>query len=232
MVLLWLPPCITDRVNNSEPNKCIWEPSLNREYVIVIASVGHHGSCIILLFCYIKVFIFMRKRAKTAPKISSMRRRSMDDCMDSNISTEACGSCVRITPAFVARNCSTTYNELTYDKKVSTISTSTMAYLHPNQNANIQARPKRVQRTKEEKEENKEKKAFITLSYIIIGYMICWVPFHIVFDISAINPEVVPEMVYTITFWLTYINSTINPFLYNFSCSEFRRAFKKILCRR
>ena len=75
----------------------------------------------------------------------------------------------------------------------------------------------------------KEKNIFITLSYIIFFYLICWVPFHFVFDISAINPALVPEYIYTFAFWLTYFNSTLNPFLYAYSNKEFRMAFKEVL---
>ncbi len=80
--------------------------------------------------------------------------------------------------------------------------------------------------------ENKEINIFITLSYIIFSYLLCWVPFHFVFDISAISPELVPEPIYTFTFWLTYFNSTLNPFLYAYSNKEFKQAFKKVVkCR-
>ena len=74
-----------------------------------------------------------------------------------------------------------------------------------------------------------EKKIFITLSYVILSYLACWVPFHVVFDIDAVDPSLVPETVFTITFWLTYFNSTLNPFLYAFSSKEFRTAFKMVL---
>lgn len=79
------------------------------------------------------------------------------------------------------------------------------------------------------KYERREAKVFKTLTYIIVGYIVCWVPFHIVFDISAIAPDIVPEKVYIATFWLAYLNSTINPFLYNFSSPEFKQAFKNIV---
>ncbi|KAK2188177.1 hypothetical protein NP493_142g03011 [Ridgeia piscesae] len=66
-------------------------------------------------------------------------------------------------------------------------------------------------------------------SLLIIWYLVSWVPFHVVFDISTIDPERVPELVYTITFWLTYFNSTLNPFLYAFSNKDFQNAFKRVI---
>ena len=79
------------------------------------------------------------------------------------------------------------------------------------------------------RKEDKEFKAFMMLSYILFSYLLCWVPFHVIFDISAIRPELVPEWLYITTFWLTYCNSTINPFVYAFTSSSFRSAFLKIV---
>lgn len=76
---------------------------------------------------------------------------------------------------------------------------------------------------------NQERKSFITLAYIIFSYLACWLPFHFVFDISAIDPDRVPEMIYTVTFWLTYFNSTINPFLYAYSNKDFQNAFRRVI---
>jgi hypothetical protein len=75
----------------------------------------------------------------------------------------------------------------------------------------------------------RDRKVFVTLTYIIIGYAILWLPFHIIFDIGIAHPGLVPEGVLNTAFWMTYFNSTINPILYNFSSSEFKKTFRKIL---
>lgn len=80
--------------------------------------------------------------------------------------------------------------------------------------------------------EERERKTFVTLSYIVLCYIVCWVPFHIVYDLSIIAPQIVPENLFTYTFWLTYVNSTLNPFLYAFSSNDMRRAVKDLVrCR-
>jgi hypothetical protein len=73
---------------------------------------------------------------------------------------------------------------------------------------------------------------FLTLTYVMVGYMICWLPFHVSFDLMAFDRTLVPERFYDVTYWLAYCNSTINPFLYNFSSPDFHRAFRKILRRK
>ena len=38
---------------------------------------------------------------------------------------------------------------------------------------------------------NSRRKAFITLSYIVVAYVVCWVPFQFVFDVSLAKPEAI-----------------------------------------
>ncbi len=58
-----------------------------------------------------------------------------------------------------------------------------------------------------------ESKIFITVSYIVLSYLACWIPFHIVFDCNAIGADLIPEPLYTTTFCLSYFNSTLIPFV-------------------
>ncbi|KAK6192506.1 hypothetical protein SNE40_003959 [Patella caerulea] len=207
MVALWLPACIVDRVKNAADKLCIWEPSLNPEYVFVIALIGHHGACFVLLFCYLQVFFFMKKRAKIGPVGSKKMTASTSN---GEMSVTA-----------------TTQNCLSPTTKSNPTPSSTQKLQVPN--TTDKSGNKHNIDDKNDLSEKRERKVFVTLSYILFGYVICWVPFHIVFDVSAINPDAVPQVVFTITFWMTYLNSAINPFLYNFSSPEFKNAFRKIL---
>jgi len=79
---------------------------------------------------------------------------------------------------------------------------------------------------------NSRRKAFITLSYIVIAYVVCWTPFQFVFDVSLAKPEAISGDLYTAMFWLAYINSGLNPFMYAFSSADFRgAAVRMIKCR-
>ncbi|XP_060577748.1 muscarinic acetylcholine receptor M2-like, partial [Ruditapes philippinarum] len=64
MLSLWVPPWVLDRVRYSEPGTCFWDPSLNKEFVFIVAILGHHGPYCIMIFCYAHVFLFMHKRRK------------------------------------------------------------------------------------------------------------------------------------------------------------------------
>ena len=72
MVAIWTPPFIGDRLKHSEPHSCIWEPNDNTEFVIFVAVIGHYIPCIIMVFCYIKVYAIMN--SKYVGPINSMHR--------------------------------------------------------------------------------------------------------------------------------------------------------------
>lgn len=61
---------------------------------------------------------------------------------------------------------------------------------------------------------NKQEKAFKSLAAIVIGFTVCFTPYFTVFLIVAICENCVSNDLFTVTLWLGYLNSTINPFLY------------------
>ena len=208
MVVLWLPPCILDRIKRSEPNVCWWDPSKNVKFVYFIAVVGHHVPCFIIIYCYISVLYLTRKRLVRP----------------------------RMNPKAHRRHVSATAEATTHSNvQCDTDSTSRSAYAAGSVNASLLKSPKnvanhRVRQTQiAEDGSSREKKIFVTLNYILFTYLLCWLPFHIIFDISFIAPELVPAWVYSFGFWLTYLNSTLNPIVYACSNKEFRKAFKRVV---
>ncbi|XP_061682221.1 histamine H3 receptor isoform X2 [Syngnathoides biaculeatus] len=70
-----------------------------------------------------------------------------------------------------------------------------------------------------------------SLAVIVCTFGICWAPYTLLMIIrAACSGTCVANYWYDITFWLLWINSAINPFLYPLCHSSFRRAFSKILC--
>ena len=81
----------------------------------------------------------------------------------------------------------------------------------------------------------KEKRIFRSLTAILITYLICWSPFHLMLDIQIIGGEYMSREFYSYhgyAVWLCYANSAINPVIYAFVNKDFRIAFKNVLmCR-
>ena len=75
-----------------------------------------------------------------------------------------------------------------------------------------------------------ESKATIALSTIILAFTVCWVPYFIIFMVRPFLNHPVDKHLDNFVLWLGYANSTINPILYAFCSTEFRGAFKRMLC--
>ncbi|XP_061175915.1 alpha-2B adrenergic receptor-like [Saccostrea echinata] len=223
-LMVWLPPCIMDRVQNYiTDDTCIWDPALNQEMVIVIGVVGHHGSFFLLFGCYLRVLFVVRRQRKIISAETTV------DLSNSNVSRKNQATNCTVSESddipSVSVVCKTDNNHLKIPnlEKVNSTNSESRSTNNNHQTARNQTNDTKASKA------IKDSRVFITLTYIIVGYIICWVPFHVVYDVTAIRPDLVSDTIYSITFWLTYINSTLNPFLYNFGSPEFRSAFREIL---
>lgn len=76
---------------------------------------------------------------------------------------------------------------------------------------------------------NKDKKAVRSLFTIVLVFDICWMPFEIAALILSVCPDCINPIVFEISFWLLWINSTINPVLYPLLHRRYKVAFMKLL---
>lgn len=79
----------------------------------------------------------------------------------------------------------------------------------------------------------RENKTTQTLSIVVGGFIVCWLPFFIWYLITPFLPDkVISETLTTILTWLGWFNSAMNPFIYAFYSVDFRAAFWRLTLRR
>ncbi|KAL7827295.1 hypothetical protein SRHO_G00330130 [Serrasalmus rhombeus] len=80
---------------------------------------------------------------------------------------------------------------------------------------------------------NREKRFTFVLAVVIGVFVVCWFPFFFSYSLQAVCPEVctLPDPLFKFFFWIGYCNSCLNPVIYTIFNKDFRRAFKKILCK-
>lgn len=91
-----------------------------------------------------------------------------------------------------------------------------------------------VKQTRRTKNFARELKLAKTLGIVVLCFVMCWLPFEIINVVILVDKGVdtcVVEIVDTVACWLAYLHSSLNPLLYAFASTDYRRAFKKLLCR-
>lgn len=78
---------------------------------------------------------------------------------------------------------------------------------------------------------SKERKAARTLGIIMGVFVVCWLPFFLMYVILPFCPECPQPSAKFVNFitWLGYVNSSLNPIIYTIFNMDFRKAFKKLL---
>ncbi|XP_010871068.1 alpha-2A adrenergic receptor [Esox lucius] len=80
--------------------------------------------------------------------------------------------------------------------------------------------------------QNREKRFTFVLAVVIGVFVICWFPFFFTYTLMALCGSChVPDTLFKFFFWFGYCNSSVNPIIYTIFNNDFRRSFKKILCR-
>ncbi|XP_058505176.1 histamine receptor H2a [Solea solea] len=80
----------------------------------------------------------------------------------------------------------------------------------------------------------REHKATLTLAAVIGAFVVCWLPYFILFTVLGLKEHPDPSTVsaYPIVLWLGYANSALNPILYGALNRDFRSAYSHLLrCR-
>uniref|UniRef100_A0A0K0E770 G_PROTEIN_RECEP_F1_2 domain-containing protein n=1 Tax=Strongyloides stercoralis TaxID=6248 RepID=A0A0K0E770_STRER len=79
----------------------------------------------------------------------------------------------------------------------------------------------------------RERKALKTIGIVVMGFIICWMPFFILYLIEVIIDDLNKSTAFGILnvffLWLGYSNSVLNPIIYTMYNGDFRRCFRDLL---
>ncbi|KAM4704979.1 histamine H3 receptor-like [Rhinophrynus dorsalis] len=77
---------------------------------------------------------------------------------------------------------------------------------------------------------SRDRKIAKSLSVLVCVFGICWAPYSLLMTIrAACHDYCIDSYWYDITFWLLWVNSSINPVLYPLCHESFRKAFIKVI---
>nr|AAI17637.1 Adrenergic, alpha-2A-, receptor [Danio rerio]CAK04059.1 adrenergic, alpha-2A-, receptor [Danio rerio] len=227
------PPLIT--MKKSEGDIC----DINKEkWYIVSSCIGSFFlPCIIMVLVYIRIYQIAKKRTRAPPgdhrknevgkkendpheKLNGIQNAEPEDKDEINgVDMEESSS----SDHKVSNPCSL--------KKKSSKGKTKLSQIKPGDGDKTEA----CQTTKASRwkgRQNREKRFTFVLAVVIGVFVICWFPFFFTYTFTAFCDCCVPETLFKFFFWFGYCNSSLNPIIYTIFNNDFRRSFKKILCRR
>lgn len=82
---------------------------------------------------------------------------------------------------------------------------------------------------KKTKAEKRARKAFRTITIIVGAFALFWSPYYIVATIYGFKSAWIPNVLFLISYYMCYLNSTVNPVCYALANRHFRTVFARIL---
>lgn len=215
---------------------------ISQDHVFTIFSTvaAFYLPFIVLLIIYTKIFLVARQRIR---RKRFSRKRQSYDVKERKVLSRRFSSTPEVTFLKLSRDehLNSKFNifrksRVSDDNGNSNFDNhlKTLEQIYLEHATLLSATDKEFVNAKKEKDKLKrrrERKVALTLSIITGAFILCWLPFFI-YAITApfIRSSVrIPRLVESITLWLGYCNSLLNPIIYTVFNPEFRCAFKNLL---
>ncbi|WKY16212.1 hypothetical protein Q1695_001138 [Nippostrongylus brasiliensis] len=102
-----------------------------------------------------------------------------------------------------------------------------------NEHYHVNGPGKAVRGSKEKMVYLRERKALKTIGIVVMGFIICWMPFFVMYLIEVFATSVSTSSAFKLIseffLWLGYSNSVLNPIIYTMYNGDFRRCFRDLL---
>ncbi|XP_039995984.1 alpha-2A adrenergic receptor-like [Xiphias gladius] len=242
--IISFPPLITMKKDEGKEDSPECKINEEKWYIIFSSTASFFAPCVIMIMVYVRIYQIAKKRTRALPGERQRENGNLEDTkcgLDPLERKEREGRDVgggggREVNGFDMEEepSSSDGNEASLCplKKKRGLGTTKVAQVRPGE---ISSKPE-VQpcvRVKGRKGRQYRERRFTFVLAVVMGvFVLCWFPFFFTYTLTAVcDTCCIPETLFKMFFWFGYCNSSLNPIIYTIFNDDFRRSFKKILCR-
>uniref|UniRef100_A0A672GN20 Alpha-2A adrenergic receptor n=1 Tax=Salarias fasciatus TaxID=181472 RepID=A0A672GN20_SALFA len=218
------PPLITMEKENSEDDP-VCKINDDKWYVISSCIGSFFLPCLIMVLVYVRIYQIAKKRTRAPPG----DRKQKDLPKKATVADKG-----EVNGVDMEESSSSDHkvnNPCSIKKKASKGKTK-LSQIKPG-DSDTQRRVPSTKGSRWKGRQNREKRFTFVLAVVIGVFVICWFPFFFTYMLKTLCESCfVPDTLFKFFFWFGYCNSALNPIIYTIFNNDFRRSFKKILCRR
>ncbi|XP_075894355.1 alpha-2A adrenergic receptor-like [Nelusetta ayraudi] len=240
------PPLITMKKKDGETSCPQCKINDEQWYIIFSSIASFFAPCVIMVTVYVRIYLIAKKRTRDPPG-ERHRRQCLPERREEVVEVAAVaaegvkdeGAQDNDGPEVDEDASSFDGNDTVLCSRVkkkgtraaataATATTAAGAQVKPGE-ASAQAGA-RAGWWKER--QHRERRFTFVLAVVMGVFVLCWFPFFFTYTLTAVwGADCVPETLFKMFFWFGYCNSSLNPVIYTVFNQDFRRSFKKILCK-
>lgn len=228
--IISFPPLITMKKNDGEKNGP--ECNINDEkwYIIFSCTASFFAPCIIMIMVYIRIYLIAKKRTRDPP---GERQREYGNSAHLERKDRAAVEVEGVEGREVSEDepSSSDGNDTILCSRGKKGGTRAIRVAQVKPGETSMKPCVTVSRWKER--QHRERHFTFVLAVVMGVFVLCWFPFFFTYSLTAVcGISCVPETLFKTFFWFGYCNSSLNPVIYTVFNNDFRRSFKKIICKR
>lgn len=247
------PPLITIEKESGkiEEPKC----KINEEKWYIISSCigSFFAPCVIMILVYIRIYQIAKKRTRVPPSKRSNGdpEKKQNGIADNDLpvklngekaggsggdqhrEAEANGGDMEDSSSSEHREDHQYSSKKKQDKGARSKGKTKLSQIKPGDSLPRRDEESSARASRWRGRQNREKRFTFVLAVVIGVFVVCWFPFFFTYSLIAICSKScnVPDTLFKFFFWFGYCNSSLNPVIYTIFNHDFRRSFKKILCK-
>ncbi|XP_071379479.1 alpha-2A adrenergic receptor-like [Centroberyx affinis] len=242
--IISFPPLITMEKEGDKQDGPTCRINDKKWYIIFSSTASFFAPCVIMILVYLRIYQVAKKRTRAPPGERRRENGNLDDRRRGSDPLERKngegreageGGGGEVNGVDVEEECSSSdgnETSLCSLKKMRGMRKTKVTQVKPGETSPKGDVQPCVKVSRWKGRQNREKRFTFVLAVVMGVFVLCWFPFFFTYTLTAVCDSCcVPETLFKMFFWFGYCNSSLNPVIYTIFNNDFRRSFKKILCK-